>query len=56
MYIKPNEDGTYTLVCPNGYTYTGTYQECDSKVTKIIDAAIKSERGKQTNDYSKRNL
>ena len=36
MVINPNADGTYTLVCANGYTFTGTYQECREKANEII--------------------
>ncbi len=39
MVIEPNKDGTYTLRCTNGYTFTGTYQECQRKVTEILDGA-----------------
>lgn len=36
MAIKPNEDGTYTLYCCNGATFTGTYWECRSVVNRIL--------------------
>jgi len=36
MAIKPNEDGTYTLYCCNGTTFTGTYWECKNVVNRIL--------------------
>lgn len=37
MKISPNEDGTYTLYCCNGMSFTGTYQECKHVADMILD-------------------
>lgn len=41
MVIKPNTDGTYTLYCCNGYTFTGSYMECQRKVSEILDGKLR---------------
>ena len=47
MKIVPNKDGIHTLVCPNGYTFTGTYKECQNVVSELFQKGSRKDESRK---------